>query len=69
MKTPQKLYEIFEETRKNKKITYAELGAALGSKDSTVYDKMKRLKDGKSVHTNFLFDLEKILGKPIFFGK
>lgn len=68
MKTSKELYEIFIEAKEKKKITYEELGKTLNTNGSSVFDKIKRLKNGQSVHSEFLFELEKALGEPIFFG-
>lgn len=68
MKTSKDLYELFIKAKEEKKMTYDEIGTALKTNGSSVFDKIKRLEKGKSVHSNFLFDLEKVLGEPIFFG-
>lgn len=69
MKTSKDLFESFLEIKERKKLTYDDIGEALNTTGSTVFDKMKRLDNGQSVHSKFLFDLEKVLGEPIFFGK
>lgn len=69
MKTSKDLYEEFIKIKEKKKLTFDDIGKALNTTGSTIFDKMKRLENGQSVHSKFLFDLEKVLGEPIFFGK
>lgn len=68
--TSQELYNKFIEYKKeNKKVTYRFLADKLNTSSGNVHDKFKRLKNGKSVNSNFLIEIEKIIGKSIFFGK
>lgn len=69
MKTSKDLFESFLEIKERKKLTYDDIGEALNTNGSTIFDKMKRLKNGQSVHSEFLFAMEEFLGEPIFFGK
>lgn len=62
-----KLYKYIEQQRKEKKITYENISDLLGLRVSTVFAKFKKLSIGKSVKTEFLFQLEKILDIKIFF--
>lgn len=66
--TNEKLYEKIITIKNKKKLTYQQIADKLGVTDSTVCDKLARLKKGKSVTTKFLIDLEKIFEEPIFFG-
>lgn len=68
MKTSKDLYESFIKIKEEKKLTYDDIGKALNTNGTTIFDKIKRLENGRSVHSKFLFDLEEILGEPIFFG-
>lgn len=67
--TNKQLYEKFEECKNRKKITYRELAKALNTSAGAVHDKVNRLKNGKSVYTDFLIKLEEIFGESIFFTK
>ena len=62
-----KLYSYIEEKRKEKKITYEMISNLLGVRVSTVFAKFKKLSVGKSVKTEFLYQIEKILDIKIFF--
>lgn len=65
--TNEKLYKKIITIKNKKKLTYQQIADKLGIADSTVCDKLTRLKKGKSVTTKFLIDLEKIFEEPIFF--
>ncbi|MEJ6466623.1 hypothetical protein [Fusobacterium ulcerans] len=67
MKKSQDLYEAFIECQKRKKITYDYLAEALGTSAGAIHDKIKRLKEGKSVYSSFLLNLEEVMGESIFF--
>ncbi len=62
-----KLYNYIEEKRREKKITYEMISNLLGVRVSTVFAKFKKLSAGKSVKTEFLYQIEKILDIKIFF--
>ena len=62
-----KLYSYIEEKRKEKKITYEMISNLLGVRVSTVFAKFKKLSVGKSVKTEFLYQIEKILDIKVFF--
>ena len=66
--TNQDLYKRFIEYKnENKEITYKFIADKLGTCTGNICDKFTRLKNGQSVNTQFLFDVEKVLGVPIFF--
>lgn len=67
MKNSQDLYNAFIECQKRKKITYDDLAKALGTSAGSIHDKIKRLKEGKSVYSNFLLKLESVMEESIFF--
>ena len=65
--TNQELYKRFMEYKnKNKEITYKFLAVKLGTCTGNVCDKFTRLKNGQSVNTQFLIDVERVLGVSIF---
>lgn len=65
----KELYDRFiEYKKKNKKITYRFLADKLGTSSNNIGDKFNHLRQGKSVNTKFLIDIENIIGEPIFFG-
>lgn len=67
--TNQDLYKRFIDYKsKNKEITYKFIANKLGTSSGSVHDKFTRLKNGRSVNTQFLIDVEKILGVSIFFA-
>lgn len=67
--TNQDLYKRFIDYKsKNKKITYKFIANKLGTSSGSVHDKFTRLKNGRSVNTQFLIDVEKILEVSIFFA-
>ena len=68
--TNQELYKKFiEYKRKNREITYKFIADKLGTCTGNICDKFTRLKNGQSVNTQFLIDIEKVLGVSIFFKK
>ena len=68
--TNQELYKKFIEYKnKNKGITYKYLANKLNTSSGSVHDKFTRLKNGRSVNTKFLIDVERVLGEAIFFAQ
>lgn len=66
--TNQDLYKKFINYKnKDKKITYQLIANRLGTSSGNIHDKFTRLKNGQSVNTQFLIDIERILGESIFF--
>lgn len=68
--TNQDLYKKFIDYKKqNKEITYRYIAKMLNTSSGVVHDKFTRLKNGRSVNTQFLIDVERILGVSIFFNQ
>lgn len=68
--TNQNLYRKFINFKnKNKEITYKFIADKLNTSSGSVHDKFTRLKNGRSVNTQFLIDIERVLGASIFFKK
>lgn len=68
--TNQDLYKKFINYKnKNKEITYKFIADKLNTSSGSVHDKFTRLKNGRSVNTQFLIDIERVLGASIFFKK
>lgn len=61
-----KLYKKLNNIRCSQKITYEDIAKEMNLAVSTVFSKFKKLKNGKSVKTEFLFELEKILDINFF---
>ncbi|HBJ79746.1 MULTISPECIES: hypothetical protein [Fusobacterium] len=62
-----KLYKELNTIRCSQEKTYENIAEEMNLTVSTVFSKFKKLKNGKSVKTEFLFELEKILDVKIFF--
>lgn len=62
-----KLYKELNVIRCSREKTYENIAEEMNLAVSTVFSKFKKLKNGKSVKTEFLFELEKILDVKIFF--
>ena len=68
--TNQDLYKKFINYKnKNKEITYKFIADKLNTSSGSVHDKFTRLKNGRSVNTQFLIDIERVFGSFNFFLK
>lgn len=63
----KKIYKQLHIARCAVERTFDEMGKDLGVTTSTVFKKFKNLKNGKSVKTEFLFEMEEYFGIKIFF--
>lgn len=62
-------WKKIQETKKELKITFKEMSLKANVPVSTLSTAISNLKAGKRVTTGTLKQIEKALGKPIFFGK
>lgn len=66
--TNYEIYKKIEKNMKKKNLSYRALAKKLKTSHGSLHDKMTRLKNGKSVYTQFLIQLEEVFEDPIFFG-
>ena len=67
MKDNSELYLKIKDEMQKKRLTLKELASLIDERPSQLSNKLSRLKRNKSVHTCFLFKIEKALKKKIFF--
>lgn len=63
----KKIYKRLHIARHTAEKTFDEIAEDMGVTTSTIFQKFKNLKNGKSVKTEFLFEMEKYFGIKIFF--